>query len=449
MNDRLNAAGSKRNKGRTVRQAALPVSLKLLICALLIIAAAVTQASESTRTSDSKCVKCHSRALKKSLENGENLSLQVATALFEQSVHSVIGCTGCHRDVGKSKHPSKKPINSAREYSVVQNETCSQCHADKAHAWEGSIHASLADSGDINAPLCSDCHDAHAVQSMAVYEPVTGKPCNTCHGEIYDAYAQSVHGQARANGNVIRGSHIQAPICADCHSAHDINAVASVDHLQTTCLDCHDDASLAHEQWLPNAGMHMESVSCAACHSPLAERRVDLQLYDNLAQVPVGQSGNHDAVRQRMAEIDASGDGLDPLELWKLVRRTSQDGKATDVTLRGRMEVTTGVDAHRIAPKMEAVRSCESCHQGNAEAFRNVTVSISLPDGRKQRLEADNDVLNSAISVDSIGGFYAPGGTRIKLLDGLLALAIVGGLAIPVGHMTLGKILRKKSKREK
>jgi len=253
---------------------------------------------------------------------------------------------------------------------------------------------------------------------------------------------------ARANGNVIRDDHIQAPICADCHSAHDVNAVAAVDHLQSTCLDCHDGASVAHEQWLPNAKMHMTSVSCAACHSPVAERRIDLQLYDNLEQVPVGTNEDHPEIQDRLVEIDESDDGLDPLELWKLVRLSTNEGKATNVTLRGRMEVTRGVDAHRLAPRADAVRSCDTCHQGNSEAFQNVTVSISSPDGQKQRFEADSEVLNSAISVDSVGGFYAPGGTRIKLLDGLLALAIFGGLAVPIGHITLGKILRKKKNTE-
>jgi len=418
----------------------------LFAVALLATAPAASWADDHEEVSnpDAKCLKCHSKGLKKKLEDGAKMSLKVDVAHFEESVHSVIGCTGCHRDIGKAKHPSKKPINSAREYSLAQNETCGQCHADKAHDWEGSIHASLAADGNDSAPLCSDCHNAHAVQSMAVYEPVTGKPCKACHEEIFDAYAQSVHGTARANGNVIRPDHIQAPICADCHSAHGINAVAAIDHLQTTCLDCHDGASQAHEAWLPNASMHMTSVSCAACHSPAAERRIDLQLYDNLAEVPVGQNDDHPAIQDRLDEIDSSDDGLDPLELWKLVRTTSKEGQATDVTLRGRMEVTRGVDAHRLAPRAEAVRSCESCHQGNAEPFQNVTVSISRPDGRKQRFEADSKVLNSAVSVDSVGGFYAPGGTRIKLLDGLLALAIVGGLAIPIGHITLGKILRKK-----
>jgi hypothetical protein len=46
--------------------------------------------------------------------------------------------------------------------------------------------------------------------------------------------------------------------------------------------------------------------------------------------------------------------------------------------------------------------------------------------------------------VDTISDFYAPGGTRIKLLDGLLILGLVGGLAIPLGHMTIGRYLRNK-----
>ncbi len=431
-------------------KARLTLGSLMLAAALLAAAPAPGMADqhEEAANPDVKCLKCHTKNLKKKLEDGERMSLKVEVSAFEDSVHSVIGCTGCHRDIGKSKHPSREPIASAREYSLAQNENCRHCHEAKFTAYEGSIHASLARDGEAAAPLCSDCHNAHAVQAMAVYEPVTGEPCKTCHEGIYDAYSESVHGMALANGNVIRESHVQAPICADCHQAHSVSAVAASDHLKNTCLDCHEGASLAHEEWLPNAGMHMDSISCPACHSPEAERRVDLQLYDRLEQVPVGRSDKHDAVRQHVTEIDAEGDGLDPVELWKLVRRAGRDGEGADVVLRGRMEVTTGVDAHRIAPRSTAVRSCESCHEGNSEAFQNVTVSISKPDGRKQRVSADSSVLSSPISVDSVGGFYAPGGTRIKLLDGVLALAIFGALAVPVGHITLGKLIRKREREQ-
>jgi hypothetical protein len=77
--------------------------------------------------------------------------------------------------------------------------------------------------------------------------------------------------------------------------------------------------------------------------------------------------------------------------------------------------------------------------------FQNVTVSISRPDGRKIRYAADKEVLSSVVSVDTISEFYVLGGTRIKILDVLLVLSLIGGLAIPAGHIVLGRVLRKKT----
>lgn len=423
----------------------LLVSLALLASTPSLCLADLQQEASNP---DAKCLKCHGKQLKKKLENGETMLLQVSADEFGQSVHQVIGCTGCHRDVPKGKHPSRQPISSQRDYSLQHNETCSQCHAARHLDYKDSVHANMVAAGNDAAPVCSDCHSSHSIQRRAVYEPVSGEPCSACHQDIYDAYAQSVHGLARSKGNVIREAHVQAPICADCHRSHDVTAVSAIDYLRDTCLECHDDAAVAHEKWLPNAGMHMQSVSCAACHSPTADRRVDLELYDNLRQVPVAQQDDDGQYQARLEAIDTAGDGLDSIELWKLVRQGSRRGEAIDVTLRGRMEVTTGVDAHRLAPRGQAVRSCESCHQGGASGFQNVTVSISTPDGRKQHFEADSKVLNSVVSVDSLGDFYAPGGTRIRALDGLLVLALVGGLAVPIGHMALGSYLRRKNRNQ-
>jgi hypothetical protein len=110
------------------------------------------------------------------------------------------------------------------------------------------------------------------------------------------------------------------------------------------------------------------------------------------------------------------------------------------------MEVSTGPEAHRLSVKDSAVRNCDSCHQKGSDAFENVTVSISRPDGRKIRFEADKEILSSMVSVDTVGEFYVLGGTRIKILDALLILSLIGGLAIPAGHIALGKVLRKKTK---
>jgi len=99
------------------------------------------------------------------------------------------------------------------------------------------------------------------------------------------------------------------------------------------------------------------------------------------------------------------------------------------------------------ARSAEAIRDCAKCHQQGADPFQSVTVSIVGPDGRPVRYGAQPEVLNSIISVDSLGGFYAIGGTRIKLLDWLLALAVLGGIGAPLGHMTVRWLFKRYAKK--
>ena len=93
------------------------------------------------------------------------------------------------------------------------------------------------------------------------------------------------------------------------------------------------------------------------------------------------------------------------------------------------------------------INDCTKCHQQGAEPFQSVTVSIVGPDGRPVSYGAKPDVLHSIISVNSVNGFYAIGGTRIKLLDWLLVLAVLGGIGIPLGHLTVNWLVRKYAKR--
>ena len=41
------------------------------------------------------------------------------------------------------------------------------------------------------------------------------------------------------------------------------------------------------------------------------------------------------------------------------------------------------------------------------------------------------------VSMESVRGFYAIGGTRIKLLDDLLVLVLLAGVSGPLAHMSL------------
>lgn len=396
-----------------------------------------------------KCLKCHSKDKVKILEDGEELSLTVHKEDYSSSAHGEIACIGCHVAIGNRKHPSKKTnisISSQRDYALELNESCRECHEDNYTQYEHSIHASMIKQGSEEAPLCSDCHSPHAIETMKVYQPETGYPCKKCHEKVYDAYTTSVHGDARLQGNVIRDTHIQSPICSDCHQSHDVNALAIGDTLRSTCISCHENIVLLHTQWLPNAGTHLDIVSCAVCHAPFAKRRFDLHLYDNVAKVPVSQDEGDESIQQQMQKMEEEGGNVfDTLQAWRDMQE--KEGEPADVSIRGRMEVMSGVAAHQIARKSFAVRTCDSCHEVDPREDQNVTLSITKADGRIESFEANREGLKSVTAVNSISDFYALGGNPNKLLDIMLLLAIAAGIGIPVGHFTLGKMIKEKMER--
>lgn len=426
-----------RSKGHT----ALVITAVLAFLVLLPVArGAVLAAGVALSEQDKQCLACHSSAgLEKKLGDGGRLSLHVPGTGFAASVHAAIGCATCHPNVAPGNHPLvKKKINSAREYSVAQTKVCQQCHDDKFKLYERSIHASLLREGNPIAPVCTDCHSPHAVRPKAARETIAEVPCRRCHGGIFDAYAESVHGRNRDQPG--SGGF---PICADCHRAHDVMPASTAEQPKNACLGCHGNTLRAHQTWLPNAERHLETVACAACHAPKAQRKVDLRLYDNVAQKRVTEKEGVPQFETRARSADAKGMGLDALALQSMLKEFNRDSPDAKITLRGRLEVRTGIEAHQLADKSQAVQECATCHRAGADPFQSVTVSIVGPDDRTVRYGAQKEVLNSVVSVDSVGGFYAIGGTRIKLLDLLLVLALACGIAVPVGHQTLAWLFRR------
>jgi len=385
---------------------------------------------------DQQCLACHSIAgMEKELQGGEKLSLHVDGAKFAKSVHSMIGCAVCHGSVTLENHPpSKTKIPSLREYSIERTKVCASCHGEVLKLYQGSIHAALVRDGNPVAPICTDCHNPHTVKAKGAYDTATGAPCSKCHGSVFDAYAASVHGKAGLD-------------CSNCHRAHDVNPATTGDQLKNACLGCHPDALAAHEIWLPNAAQHFETVSCPACHVPGAKRKVDLRLYDNVTKQSVAEKEGVPQFDNWVRSAKVKGGDLDAMALYSLLREFNRDPTDNKTTLRGRLELSKGIDAHRLMAKSQAIRDCARCHQQGADAFQSVTVSIVGPDGRPVRYGAKPEVLHSIVSMDSVSGFYAIGGTRIKLLDWLLVLAVMGGIGVPIGHMTVRWLFKKYAKK--
>ena len=195
---------------------------RLAVAALAALA--YLPAAAALSDDDKRCLACHAQeGLKKNLGKGDTLSLHVQGDDFARSVHGDLGCGACHSDIELKQHPGPgKRIGSAREYAVAKVEVCGQCHEDKAKLFEGSVHASTLRQGNLWAPVCTDCHGSHTVRARAAQEPMNGISCRKCHDDIFDAYAGSMHGLARGKTGAVK-----APICVDCHRAHDVSPAST------------------------------------------------------------------------------------------------------------------------------------------------------------------------------------------------------------------------------
>lgn len=379
------------------------------------------------------CLTCHARAITVMDSDGRSRSLTVDAARLAASVHPDHTCVDCHTGFSTTSHPVGKGVIRANKASVAAR-TCARCHADKLRQAEGSVHFTLLRSGAPGAPGCVNCHSAHEVAPKERFATLTGTPCRTCHAQIFEAYSASMHGKARASGD-----HFEAPLCSDCHRAHDVQGSARPELIRTACIGCHPTAVVLHAVWLPNAALHLDAVSCASCHAPKVQRVVALRLVEEgtrrqLTEREVGDLLGGDAA----AAFNPTGTGISGLDLWAAMRRLESRrlASAAKLDIVGRLEVARGVDAHRLAGKAGAVRACESCHQAGAAAFDQVALTLARDDGRPKRFAAAPGMLNDAASVLSVHGFYALGATRHGVLDWLLVLAVAGGLSVVALHLT-------------
>lgn len=425
--------------GNSSKFKAFCLAAALATACLLLQPAPRALAQELPSKADQACLGCHGYAgMEKKLQDGDTLKLHVPSEPYVKSVHGQNGCTSCHSDVDPAAHPpEKKDIASARSFAVESAKLCGACHADKFEQYESSIHAALVRNGNPAAPICSDCHSPHAVVKDAATK-LDQVPCKNCHSEIFNAYLGSMHAKSRRTSD-----QSFAPICSGCHTAHAVKpavAAAASEGPTASCSGCHAGVLEAHQKWLPNAGLHFEVVSCAACHVPNAQRRVDLMLIDS-----AGKARGTEQVGVPLFEASARADGkgIDAAGLWNLLQTLNRSGIAGKTVVRGRLDVLNGPQAHLLADKSKAISDCHLCHQQGAQAFQKVTISLVGPDGRRVGYGASSDVLNSPFSIDAVRGFYAIGGTRIWILDVLLVLAIVGGVGVAVGHLFLGWFFKR------
>ncbi len=193
------------------------------------------------------CLKCHGHKLGMEFKNRERVSLQMDLSLLQNSVHKKLSCSDCHFGFSHSQHPQRN-FKSMRDFSIANSETCRRCHFDKYTKTMESIHYTMLSQGNLNAPVCTDCHGSHSILHFGKERNLIAQRCRKCHAGVYEIYANSVHGKA------LFDEHNQdVPVCIDCHTAHDIKNPLTLDYrerIPDMCSKCHANKSVVSKYGL-------------------------------------------------------------------------------------------------------------------------------------------------------------------------------------------------------
>ncbi len=196
-------------------------------------------ASTSDRILDAEekyCMSCHSRQMKMNFKNGETLYLTVDLASLKASVHRNLACSDCHFGFSIEEHPVRR-FKAKRNYIIAASEGCRRCHFDKYTKTMESIHYAFLSQGNLNAPICIDCHGGHLIQSGRAEKIQSARRCERCHAEIFKIYTDSVHGKA-----LIESNNQDVPVCTDCHTAHSMTDPRTLEYRENMpeiCGNCH------------------------------------------------------------------------------------------------------------------------------------------------------------------------------------------------------------------
>jgi predicted CXXCH cytochrome family protein len=226
----------------------------MLTTLALMVALSVQPASGGASKAEQRdtCLTCHGdAAFDVDLPSGETRSLHVDLERFLGSVHGdKLTCTDCHTDITDVPHDVRS-FTTRRAFSVAYSESCKRCHFATYSKTLDSVHASAVARGDTTAPLCVDCHGAHDITPPGQPRARISTTCAACHPGVSATYAKSVHGKA-----LIDEANPDVPACTDCHRAHDVAGPKAGDwrhHTPALCAACHADEPLMKKYGLSTA----------------------------------------------------------------------------------------------------------------------------------------------------------------------------------------------------
>ncbi len=176
-------------------------------------------------------------------------------ALNKEGLLVAANCQSCH---GSHHILSRKDPQSPTFKANIPN-TCGTCHAKINMDYTAGAHGRAIAAGKMKAPVCSDCHTAHAIlqPTEAKFRMQSTPICGSCHKDKLSTYHDTFHSQLG-----LLGGYVETARCWDCHGAHDVlpardpRSPIAPANLVTTCGRCHAGANLKFVQYQPHANAH-------------------------------------------------------------------------------------------------------------------------------------------------------------------------------------------------
>jgi predicted CXXCH cytochrome family protein len=173
-------------------------------------------------------------------------------ALSNEGLLVAANCQSCHGSHHILSHTD--PLSPTNKANIPK--TCGVCHAGiNAHYMNG-VHGKAVAAGNLKAPVCTDCHTAHAIlqPTADAFRTQSTPICGSCHKDKLSTYRDTFHSQL---GSL--GGYVETARCWDCHGAHDVlpasdpRSPVNKANLVATCGKCHTGANVSFVQYQPHA----------------------------------------------------------------------------------------------------------------------------------------------------------------------------------------------------
>ena len=204
------------------------------------------------------CAQCHANP---ELAKRYNIPTGNVYQLYMDSIHGraisksgllvAANCSSCH-----GVHNIQPPADpGSRVHRANVPETCGFCHAGILSVYRESIHGRQFAAGLFTAPVCTDCHTAHEIRPVETeaWKLDVIEECGTCHSESLRTFRDTYHGQVTSLG------FTRVARCSDCHGAHEIlpsrdrRSTVHTANLVNTCQKCHPTATANFARYDPHA----------------------------------------------------------------------------------------------------------------------------------------------------------------------------------------------------